>query len=63
MEIQEIAGQNVTIRRFNTVVVGAGAAGMNCAKKLYEYMQQDGVSSPQDGIAIVTREFLWGHLE
>jgi succinate dehydrogenase/fumarate reductase flavoprotein subunit len=36
MEKQKIADQNVTIHKFNTVVVGAGAAGMNCAKKLYE---------------------------
>ena len=54
MEKRKIADQNVTIHKFNTVVVGAGAAGMNCAKKLYEYMDQKGVSNSQDRIAIVT---------
>lgn len=53
-EIIEIAGQTVTTYNYNTVVVGSGAAGMNCAKKLYEYMDQKGIESPQDKIAIVT---------
>jgi len=53
-DIIEIAGQKVTTYCFNTVVVGSGAAGMNCAKKLYEYMEQKGVSDPQKRIAVVT---------
>jgi len=54
METRKIADQNVTIHKFNTIVVGAGAAGMNCAKKLYEYMAQKGISNPQDRVAVVT---------
>ncbi len=54
METTSIAGQTVTVHRFNTVIVGAGAAGMNCAKKLYEYMSQKGISDAHKRIAIVT---------
>jgi succinate dehydrogenase/fumarate reductase flavoprotein subunit len=54
METRKIAVQHVTIHQYNTVVVGAGAAGMNCTKKLYEYMGQKGISNPQDRIAVVT---------
>jgi succinate dehydrogenase/fumarate reductase flavoprotein subunit len=54
METRKIADQDVTIHQYNTVVVGAGAAGMNCAKKLYEYMDQKSISNPQDRIAVVT---------
>ncbi len=54
METRKIADQNVTIHKYNTVVVGAGAAGINAAKKLYEYMDQKGISNPQDRIAVVT---------
>ena len=50
----KIADQNVSIHKFNTVVVGSGAAGMNCAKKLYEYMDQKGVANPHERIAVVT---------
>ena len=52
METRKIADQDVTIHKYNTVVIGAGAAGMNAAKKLYEYMDQKGISGPQDKIEI-----------
>jgi succinate dehydrogenase/fumarate reductase flavoprotein subunit len=51
---RHIAGQTVTEHFFNTVIVGAGAAGMNCAKKLYEYMEQNGIEDAQSRIAVVT---------
>ncbi len=51
---KKINNQTVTFHRFNTVVVGAGAAGMNCAVHLYEFMEQKGVDNPQDKIAVVT---------
>jgi succinate dehydrogenase/fumarate reductase flavoprotein subunit len=44
----------IPIYRLNTVRVGAGAAGMNCAVHLYEFMKAKGVESPEDLIAIVT---------
>ena len=39
---------------FNTVIVGAGAAGMNCAVHLYEFMKGNGVDHPEERIAMVT---------
>jgi succinate dehydrogenase/fumarate reductase flavoprotein subunit len=49
-----IAGQEITEHFFSTIIVGAGAAGMNCAKKLYEYMDQKGGDEPDKRIAVVT---------
>jgi len=46
---------NMKIHRFSTVIVGAGAAGMNCAKKLYEFLEAKGVKNPASKIAVVTR--------
>ncbi len=54
METKQIANQTVNINRYNTVIVGSGAAGMNCAVHLYEFMKQKGVENPQDRIAVVT---------
>jgi succinate dehydrogenase/fumarate reductase flavoprotein subunit len=52
--------QRVTFHRYNTVVVGAGAAGMNCAVHLYEFMKRKGIEAPQDRIAVVTRGLALG---
>ena len=54
METQKIAGQDVKFHRYNTVIVGAGAAGMNCAVHLYEFMSAKGVAKAQEKIAVVT---------
>ena len=54
MKTKQISGQSVTVHNYNTVVVGAGAAGMNCAVHLYEFMQQKGVADPQERIVVVT---------
>ncbi|MFB0553460.1 MAG: FAD-binding protein [Phycisphaerae bacterium] len=48
------AGQTVTFNHYNTVIVGAGAAGMNCAVHLCEFMEKKGVTNPKDRIAVVT---------
>jgi succinate dehydrogenase/fumarate reductase flavoprotein subunit len=45
----------VAFHRYNTVIVGAGAAGMNCAVHLYEFMKRKGIEDAQDRIAVVTR--------
>ena len=54
MEQIIIAGRIITVHRFNAVILGAGAAGMNCAKKLVEYRTQKGVPDPRSRIAVVT---------
>jgi succinate dehydrogenase/fumarate reductase flavoprotein subunit len=54
VETRQIENQSVTIHSYNTVIVGSGAAGMNCAVHLYEFMSQKGVENPQDRIAVVT---------
>lgn len=47
-------GAQAPVHTYNTVIVGAGAAGMNCAVHLYEFMQSNGVEHPEEQIAIVT---------
>jgi succinate dehydrogenase/fumarate reductase flavoprotein subunit len=54
MKTKLITNQTVTIHDYNTVIVGAGAAGMNCAVRLYQFMEQKGIDNPQERIAVVT---------
>ena len=54
METKKIANQTVNFHSYNTVIVGSGAAGMNCAVHLYEFMHQNNVADPQDRIAVIT---------
>jgi len=54
METRQMANQNLTIHSYNTVIVGSGAAGMNCAVHLYEFRSQKGVENPEKRIAVVT---------
>jgi len=54
MESVKIGKQKVTVHRFNTVIVGAGAAGMNGAIHLYEFFTQKGITDAHDRIAVVT---------
>ncbi len=53
--IDAILGEaRIPAYRFNTLIVGAGAAGMNCAVHLYELMVDKGVERPETRIAIAT---------
>jgi succinate dehydrogenase/fumarate reductase flavoprotein subunit len=54
METKKIGNQTVTFHRYNTVIVGAGAAGMNCALHLCEFMEQKGITDPKNRVAVVT---------
>jgi succinate dehydrogenase/fumarate reductase flavoprotein subunit len=54
MESVKIARQKITVHRFNTVIVGTGAAGMNAAVHLYEFFTQKGIKDAQNRIAVVT---------
>jgi len=51
---KRIAREPVTFHHYNTLIVGAGAAGMNCAVHLYEFMTQKGIKDAQKRIAVVT---------
>jgi succinate dehydrogenase/fumarate reductase flavoprotein subunit len=54
VEALKIGNQTVMVHNYNTVIVGAGAAGMNCAVHLYEFMMQKGIEDAQHRIAVVT---------
>ncbi len=46
--------KNVTVYNYNTIIVGSGAAGMNCGVHLCEFMEQKGIDKPGSRVAIVT---------
>ena len=54
MKSLKIAKQKIIIHRYNTVIVGAGAAGLNAAVHLYEFFTQKGIAGVQNRIAIIT---------
>jgi succinate dehydrogenase/fumarate reductase flavoprotein subunit len=54
MDTRQIANQIVNIYSYNTIIVGAGAAGMNCAVHLCDFMEQKGIKKPKERIAVVT---------
>jgi succinate dehydrogenase/fumarate reductase flavoprotein subunit len=49
-----IDGLTIPLTSANTVIVGAGAAGMSCAVKLVDSWRQRGVENPQDHLLVVT---------
>ncbi|MBN1868865.1 FAD-binding protein [Candidatus Sumerlaeota bacterium] len=50
-----LAGLEIPVYSLNTVVVGTGAAGLNCACRLFREMEETGVADPRGEIAIVTQ--------
>jgi succinate dehydrogenase/fumarate reductase flavoprotein subunit len=52
---KQFAGRNVAFHRYNTMIVGAGAASMNCAVHLYDFMKRKGIEDAQDRIAVIAR--------
>jgi len=54
METKKIGNQTVSFHRYNTVIVGAGAAGMNCAVHLCQFMEHKGIANPKERIAVIT---------
>lgn len=53
-KIIKIDTLSIPVTYVNTVVVGAGAAGMNCAVQLVNFWRTGGVDEPQDKLVVVT---------
>ncbi len=53
--IMEFDGHHIPVVTVNTVIVGTGAAGLNCACRLFREMEETGVANPAEQIAVVTR--------
>lgn len=47
-------GLKIPTYHLSTLIVGAGAAGMNCSVHLHEFMSRSGVEAPENLIAVVT---------
>jgi succinate dehydrogenase/fumarate reductase flavoprotein subunit len=54
MKAKKVGKHKVQVHEFSSVVIGAGAAGMNCAVHLYEFMSQKGVAGVEKRIAVIT---------
>ena len=50
----DIEGIRVPVYSLNTVIVGSGAAGLNCAARLFREMEELGFDTPENEIAVVT---------
>jgi len=51
----QINGMTIPVYTLNTVVIGSGAAGLNCVNRLFRELEECGVENPQDQIALLTR--------
>ena len=50
----EINGVKIPVMGANTIIVGAGAAGMNCAVQLVKFWRSRGVADPAKKLLVVT---------
>ncbi len=50
----KVGAAEIAVHRANTVVVGAGAAGMSCAVQLVRSLRARGVAGPQERLLVVT---------
>ncbi|HET6427307.1 MAG TPA: FAD-binding protein [Phycisphaerae bacterium] len=55
-----VQGRTIPVRAANTIVVGAGAAGMNAAVRLVEFWRHKGVAEPASRVAVVSRGIALG---
>ena len=51
----QLDGLTIPVYSLNTVVVGSGAAGLNCVCRLFRELEETGVENPQDQIALISR--------
>ncbi len=54
MKTIKIKNQKINVHQYHTLIVGTGAAGMNCAVHLYEFMTQKGVEKAEKKIGVIT---------
>jgi succinate dehydrogenase/fumarate reductase flavoprotein subunit len=54
LSVKKMNNQKVGFRTYNTIIVGSGAAGMNCGVHLCQFMEQKGIDNPGSRIAVVT---------
>jgi len=54
MGVKKAGKHTINVYHVNTVIVGAGAAGLNCAVHLYEFMSGKDVPDPEKRIAVLT---------
>ncbi|HPO07160.1 MAG TPA: FAD-binding protein [bacterium] len=51
--------KRIPLYHINTLIVGSGAAGLNCAEYVFRYLEERGTANPRDHVAIATN-FLGG---
>ena len=55
-----LGGLEIPVFSVNTVIVGSGAAALNCAEHLYRFLQEGGEAHPEELICIAPRNDMGG---